>query len=112
MPWKRLAIVFVFLTCAAPCALSAECSNPPPKSINLDLWSTGSLPSPDQLWKFTSVGPNSSERRAALYIEDARVSRKWFVGSIERDGTVFWSDDSKYVFLRDEYAADDTNIRV
>jgi hypothetical protein len=29
-----------------------------------------------------------------------------------QSGTVFWSEDSKRVFLRDEYAADDTKIRV
>ncbi|HYM76645.1 MAG TPA: hypothetical protein VE377_11765 [Candidatus Dormibacteraeota bacterium] len=34
------------------------------------------------------------------------------MGSIERDGVVFWSEDSKRVFLEDLYAADDTRIRV
>jgi len=45
-----------------------------------------------------------------LYLRNS--SQKWKVGSIERSGTVFWSDDSRRVFLRDEYAADDTKIRV
>jgi len=34
------------------------------------------------------------------------------MGSIERDGIAFWSEDSERVFLRDESAADDTKIRV
>ncbi len=34
------------------------------------------------------------------------------MGWIERKGIVFWSEDSKRLFLRDEYAADDTKIRV
>jgi hypothetical protein len=54
----------------------------------------------------------SSERKAALYFQNTRTSRKWHVGSIGRDGTAFWSEDSKRLFLRDEYAADDTKIRV
>lgn len=39
-------------------------------------------------------------------------SRKWTVGTIERDGRAFWSDDNKRLFLRDEYTADDTRIRI
>jgi hypothetical protein len=54
----------------------------------------------------------SSEQTAALYIQNERNSKRWKVGWIERSGTAFWSEDSKHLFLRDEYAADDTKIRV
>jgi len=80
--------------------------------VNLDLWSKRSLLSPDQRWRFLSVGPHSAEKRAPLYIQNTEISKKWLVGWIERNGTVFWSGDSKRLFLRDEYAADDTKIRV
>jgi hypothetical protein len=111
MQWNRLVFLLVFC-CAARGAHAAECSSSPAKKINLDLWSTRSLPSPDQQWQFTSIGPNSSDQKALLYIKNSHSSQKWNIGSIERSGTVFWSEDSKRVFLRDEYAADDTKIRV
>ncbi|MGA8222128.1 MAG: hypothetical protein WB780_10790 [Candidatus Acidiferrales bacterium] len=47
-----------------------------------------------------------------FYIEDHHSSQKWKLGSIGRSGRAFWSEDSKRLFLRDEYAADDTKIRV
>jgi len=47
-----------------------------------------------------------------IYIQNRKSSQKWNVGSIERDGRAFWSDDSRRLFLRDEYAADDTKLRV
>jgi len=109
---KRLVIVLIFWTFVAGFACSTECGSPSAKEVNLSLWSTSSLPSPDQRWQFVSVGPNSSEHKATLYIQSTHSSKKWNVGWIERDGTVFWSEDSKRVFLRDEYAADDTKIRV
>lgn len=112
MLWKRFVITSIFCTCVVGFAFSSDCGSPPTKEINLDLWSKRSIPSPNHLWQFISVGPNSSEQKTALYIQNIHSSRKWNVGSIERDGTVFWSEDSKRVFLRDEYAADDTKIRV
>jgi len=80
--------------------------------VSLDLSSKRSLLSPDQKWKFLSIGPHSPEKRAPLYIQNTESSKKWLVGWIERNGTAFWSGDSKRLFLRDEYAADDTKIRV
>jgi hypothetical protein len=59
-----------------------------------------------------SVGAFSSEKRSALFIQSFRDNKKWNIGWIERNGTAFWSEDSQRLFLRDEYAADDTNIRV
>jgi hypothetical protein len=112
MLWKRLVIISLCWTYAAGFAFSGECGSPPAKEINIDLWSTRSLLSPDKLWQFICVGPHSSEQKAALYIQNTHSSQEWNVGSIERDGTVFWSEDSRRVFLRDEYAADDTKIRV
>ena len=93
-------------------AFGAECVNPPAKAINLDLTSTRSLLSPDQEWRFISVGPSSVGQVAVLYIQNRKTSQKWNVGTLERDGRVFWSEDSKRLFLRDEFAADDAKIRV
>ena len=96
----------------ARCAHSTECGGTPTQKVNLDLRSTRSLLSPDQQWKFLSVGPHSPDQRALLYIQNRESSKKWAVGWIERHGTAFWSEDSKRLFLRDAYAADDTKIRV
>jgi hypothetical protein len=108
----RLSFVLIFLISVAEVGLSTECDSIPAKQVNLDLWSTRSLLSPDQRWKFLGVGPHSSERKAALYVQNTESSKRWGVGWIERNGTAFWSRDSKRLFLRDEYAADDTKIRV
>jgi hypothetical protein len=111
MTYKRLVIGCVLLVFVAGPLFAAECSSAPTHEINLDSGSKRSLPSPDQQWKLVSVGPNS-EHKAVLYIQSAGNSKKWNIGLIERAGTAFWSDDSKRLFLRDEYAADDTKIRV
>jgi hypothetical protein len=108
----RFFFILVFLLCFADIGLSTECESTPAKEVNLDLWSTRSLLSPDQRWKFLSVGPHSSEKKAPLYIQNTETSEKWLIGWIERNGTAFWSGDSKRLFLRHEYAADDTKIRV
>jgi hypothetical protein len=112
MLWKRFLFALIFLLCVTGIALSTECGSTPAKEVNLDLWSTRSLLSPDQRWKFLSVGPHSPEQKAPLYIQNVGSSKKWLVGWVERNGTAFWSEDSKRLFLRDEYAADDTKIRV
>jgi len=108
---RQLALLLVLGAPAASLTFAADCAQPT-RRVSIDLFSTKSLSSPDRQWTFTSVGPKSAERVARLHIENRRTRQKWDVGSIERDGTVFWSADSSRVFLRDEYAADDTNIRL
>lgn len=108
---KQVLVVFASGALMAGGTSAAGCS-PSAKAVNLDLASTRSLISPDQQWRFISVGPNSAGQVAVIYIQNRKSSQKWNVGSLERDGRAFWSDDSKRLFLRDEYAADDTKIRV
>lgn len=90
---------------------ATDCNGRPAKGLNLYVGFTGSLLSPDQRWQFMSVGNESSGRGAALYMRNVQSSRKWNVGWIERNGTAYWSDDSKWLLLRDEFAADDTKLR-
>jgi hypothetical protein len=90
----------------------ATSCGPSPKAASIYLGSTGSLVSPDHAWKFVSIGRKSPDQPAMLYLENLRSSHTWRVGSLKRNGTAFWSDDSRRLFLRDEYAADDTRIRV
>lgn len=108
----RLLLALVLLSSVTNVGFATECDRTPAKEINLDLWSTRSLLSPDRGWRFLSVGPHSPQKKAPLYIQNAEISKKWLVGWIERNGTAFWSGDSRRLFLRDEYAADDTKIRV
>jgi hypothetical protein len=105
-------ITLAFSFCLTGPIFGQSCGKPQREELSLNLWSTRSLTSPDTQWRFTSVGPHSSDRNAALYIQNIDTRRKWQVGTIERNGTVFWSEDSKRLFLRDEFAADDTKIRV
>lgn len=109
---KRLLALPILLGSMSGVALSAECHGTPAEEVKLDLWSTQSLSSPDQRWKFLSVGPHSPEQRAPLFFQNTESSKKWLRGWIERSGTAFWSEDSKRLFLRDAYAADETKIRV
>jgi hypothetical protein len=104
--------MFVFLFCVADIVVGAQCDNTPPKEVNLVHVSSATLLSPDHKWKFLSVGTNSPDENARLYIQNAKTSKKWPAGWLVRNGTAFWSRDSKRLFLRDEYAADDTKIRV
>jgi hypothetical protein len=111
MAYKRLFMACVFFAFLALPLFPAECSSTPTHEANLYSASNTSLLAPDRQWKLVTVGPNS-EGKAVLYIQSTSASKKWTIGSIERHGTAFWSDDSKRLFLRDEYAADDTRIRV
>lgn len=108
---KQLLLIFTLSMCVTHLCFAADCTVPT-KRESVDLWSTKSLLSPDLKWKFISKGPRSSEKSAALYIRSKDGAQQWKIGSIERDGTAFWSGDSKRLFLVDEYAADDTIIRV
>jgi hypothetical protein len=111
MLWKLLIITCALWAFTVGSALAQGC-NTPNTEVNLDLYSSRSLKSPNEQWEFTSVGPHSADRRAVLYLRNNQNSRSWRIGSLERNGTAFWSEDGKRLFLRDEYAADDTRIRV
>jgi hypothetical protein len=111
MVYERLVIGCVLSAFLAQPLFPAECGSAPTREMNLDSGSEKSLLSPDRQWKLISFGPNSDDK-AVLYIQSASNSKKWTIGRIERAGKAFWSDDSKRLFLRDDYAADDTRIRV
>lgn len=108
---RQLSLLLAIGSPGAHFALAADCAQPT-RRVSIDLWSTKSLSSPNHQWEFESIGPKSSGSVARLYIENRRTGQKWNISTIERDGTVFWSADSRRLFLRDEYAGDDTNIRV
>jgi hypothetical protein len=111
MVYKWLIIASLLSAFLAGPLFPAECTSTPTHEINLGPGSNKSLLSPDRRWKLVSVRPNL-EDKTVLYIQSASNSKKWTIAWIERAGTAFWSDDSKRLFLRDEYAADDTRIRV
>ena len=71
-----------------------------------------SLSSPDREWDFISIGTSGPGRVAQLHIFNKDANRRWSIGSLVRNGTAFWSQDSRHLFLRDEFTADDTRIRV
>lgn len=112
MLWRGLLLLIVCPTTSVGLACSQECPKVPAKRISLSSWSTASLASSDQQWRFTGIGSRSPDEGAALFIRNTHTSKEWKVGSMDRSGTAFWSEDSKRLLLRDEYAADDTKIRV
>lgn len=109
---KYVIILSLLLACPARLAFSQECSSSSKNVLSLGPSSTKSLPSPDQRWQLVEVGTKSTNENAALYVRDTRSSQKWEIAAIERSGIAFWSEDSRRIFLRDQYAADDTRIRV
>jgi hypothetical protein len=107
----RTIVLCIGWISAAYLSFAAECGRPTDR-MDVDAWTARSLASPDGRWRFTVEGSQSSDRETPLYVQNAGSSRRWKVGSIERDGTLFWSEDSRRIFLEDLYAADDSKIRV
>lgn len=107
----KVPLVFLLAVSLTPFVSAADCARHAKKAI-LDLWSSHSLSSPDNQWTFISMGPKSSDKVARLYFENRKSHQKWEVGSIERDAMVLWSSDGRRLLLVDEYAADDTKIRI
>jgi hypothetical protein len=104
-----MCLVVAFVACPT---FAQECDSSSKRTVTFDPRSAKSLLSPDRQWRLLFVGPKPADQTAALYIQSTRSSQKWKVAVIERSATAFWSDDSKRAFLRDEYAADDTRIRL
>src|SRR6266849_8831516 len=82
MPRKRFLLALILLSSITDVGLCTKCDSTPAEKVNLDLWSTRSLLSPDQRWKFLSVGPHSPERRAPLYISNTADSVKLFLSTL------------------------------
>lgn len=109
---KYVMILSLLLACPARLTFSQECSSSSKNVLSFAPWSTKSLPSPDQRWRLVEVATKSANENAALYTQDTRSSQRWEIAAIERSGIAFWSEDSRRILLRDQYAADDTRIRV
>jgi hypothetical protein len=108
MRFLMICVAMLFFTQGG---VAAECGSISPKQVSLDPGSRKVLSSPDRRWQLASIA-DSPEQRAVLYLKRAEGGGKWRIATIERSGTAFWSDDSKRLFLRDQYAADDTKIQV
>lgn len=105
-------MILLLLACPARLAFSQECSSSSKNVLSFGPSSTKSLSSPDQRWRLVEVGSKSANKNAALYMQDTRSTQNWEIATIERSGIAFWSEDSRRILLRDQYAADDTRIRV
>lgn len=112
MTSNSLKLAFALAVCIGQTAFASDCAAPG-KTVSFSHGEARvSFLSPDHRWEFTSMGSKTWEHSATLQLLDQQTKRRWNIGSLERNGTVFWSQDSKRLLLRDEYAADDTRIHV
>jgi hypothetical protein len=92
-------------------ARAAECSATNPAQIGLNLSTPRTLLSPDKKWKVLSIPGKSFDQDGNVFIAQADGPKKWRIDYLKRRGTVFFSDDSKYLVYRDEFLPIDTAIR-
>jgi len=59
-----------------------------------------------------SIGAKSADQDASLQLRNLKSHRQWPIGSYGRNLVVFWSPDTRWLLLIDDYAADDAKIRI
>ncbi|MGC1384853.1 MAG: hypothetical protein WA823_13830 [Candidatus Acidiferrales bacterium] len=104
-----LSGTIVFLTITP--ARATECSSSTPAQISLNLSTPRTLLSPDKKWKVLSIPGKNFDQDGNVFIAQSDGPKKWRIDYLKRRGTVFFSDDSKYLVYREEFLPIDTAIR-
>lgn len=106
-----LPLVLASIALPAPTRAAAECSptTPAPFTINPSMPRT--LDSPDKKWQVISTPGKSWQDDGDLFISLADSHKKWRIDYYKRRGTLYFSDDSKYLVYRVEFLPIDTAIR-
>lgn len=112
MKFRTVGLALVLVLPVGQIALAESCPAPSNTTSFTHMDRSVSAPSPDARWQFVSAGTGSPDDDAAMEFVDSKTHRRWHVGSLERNGTAIWSDESKWLILIDEYAVDDTKIRL
>lgn len=109
---NHLKLGLVLALCVGHASFASDCAAPGREVHFSHGQAKVMLSSPDHQWEFISEGSETWEDGARLVMLDYKTNEQWNIGSLDRNGTVFWSQDSEWLILRDEYAADDTRLRV
>jgi hypothetical protein len=92
-------------------ARAAECSPATPAQISLNTSAPRTLLSPDKKWKVLSIPGKNFRDDGNVFIAQADGPKKWRIDYLKLRGTIFFSDDSKYLVYRVEFLPIDTAIR-
>jgi hypothetical protein len=109
---RTIGLALILVALIAKSVSASDCSIPSATKSFSHMDRSVSLPSPDARWQFLSTGTGSPDEDALLQLVNSKTHRSWHFGQLGRNGTAFWSQDSKWLILIDEYAADDTKIRL
>jgi len=112
MDLRTVGLALTLVASASQVVLASDCAVPSTAIWFRHMDRSVSVPSPDARWRFVSTGTGSPDDDASLRILSNTPHHIWHFGRLQRNGTAFWSEDSKWLILRDEYAADDTKIRL
>jgi hypothetical protein len=88
------------------------CSSSHASAVNLNLSTPRTLISPDEKWKLLGVPGKNVFTDASVFLATSGDSpKKWRIDWLHRRGSAWFSDDSHWLVLRDEFAKDDTALR-
>jgi hypothetical protein len=106
----RVLALLALASIAQPLRAS-DCSPTTPSQITFNPSTPRSLLSPDKKWKVFSIPGKDFHDDGDLFISPADAPKKWRLDYYKRRGTLYFSDDSKYLIYRVEFLPIDTAIR-
>ena len=92
-------------------AALAVCSSSRPAAVNLNLSTPRTVISPDEKWKVLGVPGKNVFTDASVFIATGSGEKKWRIDWLHHRGSAWFSDDSHWLVLRDDFAKDDTALR-
>jgi hypothetical protein len=97
------------------------CSSSHSSAVSLNLSTPRTLISPDEKWKLLGVPGKTVFDSASVFIESRNAAgpsaaaadkpKKWRIDWLHHRGAAWFSDDSRWLVFRDEFAKDDTALR-
>jgi hypothetical protein len=94
-----------------PSGALAVCSSSHAAAVNLNLSVPRTLVSPNEKWKLLGVPGKNVFTDASVFIATGDGSKKWRIDWLHRRGSAWFSDDSHWLVLRDEFLKNDTSLR-
>jgi hypothetical protein len=92
-------------------AKAAECSPSAAAPFTINPSTLRTLDSPDKKWQVLATPGKDFHDDGDLFISLADGHKKWRIDYYKRRGTLYFSDDSKYLIYRVEFLPIDTAIR-
>jgi hypothetical protein len=93
----------------------AVCSSSHSSAVSLNLSTPRTLISPDEKWQILGVPGKTVYDSASVFLESRNAAgdghKKWRLDYLHHRGAAWFSDDSHWLILRDDFARDDTSLR-